>query len=220
MIDATFLEGKSKYPSPIKNKFIKRLFDIVFSFLVIVLGLPIFVILVFIVLFSSKGPIFYISKRVGINGKQFKLYKFRTMYIDADQKIEKIINEDKELFKEWIKYRKLKKDPRVTPIGHFLRKTSLDELPQFFNVFKGNLSVVGPRPFFLNEIIEIFPKKAPKILSVKPGITGLWQTSGRNNLTIIQRVDCEEKYIDTYSFKNDLFLICKTIPLMFPHKEK
>lgn len=139
------------------------------------------------------------------------------MYLDADDRLKILLKTNPILKEEWSKFQKLKKDPRITFIGKILRKTSLDELPQFLDVLRGDLSIVGPRPFCENQIEEYLGKKAPKFLSVKPGITGIWQISGRNLLTFHERMVLEESYIENLSFSKDLWIILKTIPaVIFP----
>lgn len=192
----------------------KRMFDILFSLSILVLGLPLFLVISLLVLFSSSGPIFYFHKRVGRGGKPIYCAKFRTMYSNADSVLSEILAKNPEFQEEWHTYYKLKNDPRVTPIGHFLRRTSLDELPQFLNVLKGDLSVVGPRPVMVEEVQKYYGNKAKKILSIRPGITGLWQTSGRNEISMEDRVKMEELYVDTHSFLKDVTLICRTLPVM------
>ena len=137
------------------------------------------------------------------------------MVIDADTRLREILQEDEKLRQEWETFCKLKKDPRITWIGQILRKTSLDELPQFWNVLKGDLSVVGPRPATQDQVEKYYAEKAPKILSVRPGMTGLWQTSGRNLLSFDERTQLDERYVDSHTFLLDLKLIAKTIPAMF-----
>ncbi len=159
---------------------------------------------------------------MGQYGKLIECWKFRTMCLNADEKLHQILQTCPELNEEWKKYFKLKNDPRLTPIGKFLRKSSLDELPQIWNVLKGDLSVVGPRPIAIEnrekaqeEIRHHFGDKTEKILSVKPGLTCIWQIKGRNLLTFQQRILLEEKYVDSQSFGLDLFIILKTIPIVF-----
>lgn len=213
----------SKYYYPIRHKPTKRLFDILFSLFILIFLSPVFLIVSFLILFSSTGPIFYGSYRIGRGGKIIKCFKFRTMYKDADSLLLNLLKQNYDLRMEWKKFQKLKKDPRVTPIGHFLRKTSLDELPQFFNVLKGDLSIVGPRPFVLigpkekyqKEIKTYLGNKTEKILSMRPGITGLWQISGRSEISIKERILLEESYIDKQSFWLDISLVFKTIPKIF-----
>ncbi len=193
----------------------KRIFDVLFSLGAMIFFIPIGMVAVLFIKATSPGPIFYSSKRVGKDGQPIYCWKFRTMHQDADKKLLEILRENPKLKQEWDTYYKLKEDPRVSTIGKILRKTSLDELPQFFNVLKGDLSVVGPRPVTEEEIQKYFGSKASKILSVRPGLTGIWQTSGRSLLTFDERIRLEESYIDRQSLTLDLRIICKTIPAMF-----
>lgn len=196
----------------------KRIFDIVFSLCAMAVFLPFGLIISALIKITSQGPIFYACKRVGKGGKEIYCWKFRTMCLNADQMLQEILAQDPVLRLEWETYYKLKDDPRINTIGQFLRKTSLDEFPQFWNVLKGDLSVVGPRPVTEEEIQKYFGNKAAKILSVRPGLTGIWQTSGRNLLTFEERVRLEESYIDRQSLGLDLRIICKTIPAIFLSK--
>ncbi len=196
----------------------KRAFDILFSFCILALGAPIFLILALAVKLTSKGKPFYSHPRVGRGGVPFRCYKFRTMYPDADTRLKDILNQNQKLRDEWEHSQKLKNDPRVTPLGNFLRKTSLDELPQFWNVLRGDLSIVGPRPVVESELTKHFGVKAGKILSIRPGITGLWQVSGRNDTSYSKRVSMDEKYVDNHSITLDLKLIAKTLPSMIKSK--
>lgn len=202
----------------------KRVFDLFFSGSILLLGSPLFLLLIVLVKLTSKGPAFYKGLRMGQNGQLIYCWKFRTMCIDAETKLNEILAKDPKLKTEWETYHKLKKDPRLTKVGHFLRKSSLDELPQFWNVLKGDLSVVGPRPIEIKnpkaadqEIRERYREKTDKILSLKPGITCIWQVRGRNELTFAQRAEMEEEYVDTHCFRLDLKIILKTIGvLLFP----
>jgi exopolysaccharide production protein ExoY len=198
----------------IKHYPIKRIFDMIFSFSVMVIGSPVFALLCLAVKLSSKGPIFYSHERIGRGGVAFPCYKFRTMFTDADARLHDILASDLAKNKEWQETQKLKNDPRIAPIGAFLRKTSLDELPQVVNVLLGQASVVGPRAMVKKEIETHIGPKAAKILSVRPGITGLWQTSGRSNLSFKERIALDEKYVENHNFFLDLKLILKTIPVM------
>ena len=195
----------------------KRTFDLFFSLCALIVGIPLFLFIALLIKFSCRGPIFYKSERVGRHFKPISCLKFRTMYMDADERLQELLAKDPLVKKEWSLYKKLKKDPRVHPIGKFLRKTSMDELPQFFNVLQGHLSIVGPRPFCKHQVKDYLGHKADKFLSVKPGITGIWQISGRNLLTFHERLLLEETYIDTKSFLLDIKIILKTIPVViFP----
>ena len=159
---------------------------------------------------KDNGPIFYTQTRIGKDGKLFKMYKYRSMVVGADEILKTYLEENEEARKEYKKYKKLKNDPRITKIGTFLRKTSLDEFPQFINVLKGDMSLVGPRPYLPREREEIngFFKY---ITSCKPGITGLWQTRGRSNTTFTDRLTMDMEYYHNHSLKQDIKLIYKTV---------
>jgi exopolysaccharide production protein ExoY len=193
----------------------KRLFDLGFSLFALLFFLPFGLIFAILIATSSKGPIFYASYRIGKGGHPIQCWKFRTMCSDAEEKLHVLLATNPKFKEEWNTFYKLKNDPRILPIGKFLRKTSLDEIPQFWNVFKGDLSVVGPRPVTAGEIEKYFGSKAEKILSVRPGLTGVWQTSGRSLLTFEERLKLEESYIDSQSLLFDLWIIIKTIPALF-----
>ena len=168
---------------------------------------------------TDGGPVFFRHERVGYRGKKFKVLKFRSMYVDAEERLKEILSKDPEAKREWERTFKLKNDPRVTPIGKFLRKTSLDELPQFFNVLKGDMSVVGPRPVVEDELKKFYRDKAVLYKSVKPGMTGYWQVEGRSDVdNYEERVRMDEWYIQNQSLLLDLKIILKTIKVMFTGK--
>ena len=144
---------------------------------------------------GDKGPIFYSQNRIGKDGKNFKMYKFRSMVMGADEKLEKYLQENEDARREYKINKKLKDDPRVTKIGKFIRKTSIDEFPQFINVLKGEMSLVGPRPYLPREI-EDMGYAYPYITAVKPGVTGLWQVKGRNDVTFKDRLDLDMEYFE------------------------
>lgn len=169
----------------------KRLFDIVASFIAIIIFSPIFVIIGLLVLLSSKGPIIYKSKRVTQNGKIFKMYKFRSMYNDADKRKQELLQYNE--IDGGITF-KMKNDPRITPIGKFLRKTSLDELPQLFNILRGDMSLIGPRAPLPEEVLK-YSNKDMLRLTVKQGVSGEWQTHGRSNTTFDEMIDMDLDYI-------------------------
>ncbi len=196
---------------------LKRAFDICFSLGFLMLTSPLFLLVSTAIKLTSSGPIFYAQKRVGRNKKPFFIWKFRTMCVNADAILQDLL-QDPLVRNEWEKNWKLKEDPRTTRIGKFLRQKSLDELPQFWNVLKGEMSIVGPRPQVEDEVNQYFKEKAQKILSVRPGITGLWQVSGRNFLSRAERVCLDEHYVDNLSFMLDLHLIAKTIRVIFSSK--
>jgi len=169
----------------------------------------------FIALFiklDSKGPVFYRQTRYGKDGKPFKAWKFRTMVENADVVLKEYLARHPELKEEWDRYQKLRDDPRVTRVGKFLRKTSLDELPQIFNVIKGEMSVVGPRPIVQGEI-EKYGKYYSFYTKVKPGITGLWQVSGRNDVSFEERVALDAYYVRNWSVWLDLYILARTVPV-------
>ena len=197
--------------SRLTYRFFKRFFDIFSSSIAIILLSPVFLILGIIVKCTSKGPVFYSHKRVGKNGKEIGVLKFRSMVKNADKLIENFSDEQKTEFQ---KCYKLENDPRVTKIGKFLRKTSLDELPQIFNIFTGSLSFVGPRPITQEETL-LYKKDRDLLLSVKPGLTGLWAVSGRSTLTYEERIKLELKYVKECSLWFDIKIFFKTIVPVF-----
>lgn len=199
--------------------FFKRAFDIVSSFLVICLLSWLLLILCIVVKLSSKGPIIFADKRIGKGGKEITVYKFRSMYVDAETNIEKYLSEEQR--DTWLRERKLDDDPRITSVGKFIRKTSLDELPQLFNILFGSLSVVGPRPISQRELDENFSDYEKSILLMtRPGLTGYWQVYGRSNIDYKsgERQRMELEYFSKRSFSFDLKLIFKTIPVVLKHK--
>ncbi|MDQ0162569.1 lipopolysaccharide/colanic/teichoic acid biosynthesis glycosyltransferase [Bacillus alveayuensis] len=195
----------------------KRTMDIVGAIIGLILTSPLFFIISIFYLFGdSKGPIFFKQIRVGKNGKKFYIYKFRSMLVKAEEKLKA----DKELYQKYVENNyKLEphEDPRITNLGRFLRKTSLDEIPQLINVLKGEMSLVGPRPVVEEELKE-YGMKVSKFLSVKPGITGYWQVSGRSNVGYPERVGIELYYVYNQSIKFDLKILLKTILIVLTKK--
>lgn len=187
--------------------FIKRVLDLVCSLLALVLGSPILLIVALAIRIDSKGPIVFGHMRIGKNGKPIKVYKFRTMYENASEIFENFSEEQK---REYYINFKLDNDPRITKIGSFLRKTSLDELPQLINIIKGDMSIVGPRPIVEKEI-DKYGIYANKMFSVVPGLTGYWQANGRSDTTYDERVQMDMYYIDNRSLLMDFKIILKTI---------
>ena len=191
-------------------KLSKRLFDIFFSISIIIFCFPIFFILSILIKLSSRGPIFYSQIRLGKNKKPFKCFKFRTMNEEADDMLKKLLIESEDFRDEFQRTQKLKNDPRITPIGKLLRRTSLDELPQFINVVLGEMSIIGPRPI-VEEEQKRYGKNLNEVFSIKPGITGLWQVSGRNNLSYERRVILDLMYARNRNFYIDLNILIRTI---------
>lgn len=189
------------------DKYIKRIIDIFISFISLIILLPIFLMIGFSIKLESKGPIFFVHKRIGKNGKIIKIYKFRTMVQNAEELIKSFTPEQMKEFKENFK---LDNDPRITKIGKILRKTSLDELPQLINILKGELSIIGPRPV-IEEELEKYGENKSKFLSVTPGLTGYWASNGRSNISYEERMKMELFYIDNMSWKMDIKVFFKTI---------
>jgi exopolysaccharide biosynthesis polyprenyl glycosylphosphotransferase len=188
----------------------KRIMDITFSFILLVFCLPLFLIISLLIKITSQGPAFFIQERVGLNKRRFNLYKFRTMVLDAEKLINKLehLNEvDGPAFK-------IKNDPRVTAFGRFLRKTSLDELPQLINVLKGDMSIVGPRPLPVRDYEGFSHDWQRRRFSVRPGLTCLWQINGRSEVSFKKWMELDLKYIDGWSFWLDIIIIAKTIPVL------
>jgi Undecaprenyl-phosphate galactose phosphotransferase WbaP len=194
----------------------KRLFDILFSLSVLILFAPVYLLLAFSIALSSSGPIFYVQERVGKNRKRFYCLKFRTMVENADDILLEIMEKSPHLRQEFEDNFKLKQDPRITGIGRFLRMTSLDEFPQFWNVLKGDMSVVGPRPL-VEEELPRYGRHINKILTIRPGITGLWQVSGRNDIPYPRRVQIDLYYANDKNLWMDMWILFKTIGVViFP----
>ncbi|NIP41591.1 MAG: exopolysaccharide biosynthesis polyprenyl glycosylphosphotransferase, partial [Aliifodinibius sp.] len=188
----------------------KWIMDMVLSIIVLVVLFPLFVLVGLLIKLTSKGPIFYSHSRIGQGGKHFNIFKFRTMYQNADQMLEKYLEENPQYREEWETEQKIRKDPRITPIGRILRKLSIDELPQVWNVIRGEMSLVGPRPI-VDEEIEKYADKFAVYKRVKTGITGLWQVSGRNNLPYEERVRLDEYYVRNWSIWLDVYIMARTI---------
>lgn len=202
-----------------KTKLIwKRVFDIVFSVAVLVGLSPLFFLIGLSVFLTTGTNPIYSHKRVGRNGRPFKCYKFRSMVFNAELVLKELLDRDPVARKEWEETHKLKTDPRVTLIGRFLRKTSLDELPQFYNVVIGDLSVVGPRAVVEEEIESHFKEQAKEIFKVRPGITGLWQVSGRSDVGYSKRIELDKRYVNELSLVLDMKIVVKTIPIIFNAK--
>lgn len=191
--------------------FFKRALDIVCSLLAIILFSWLFIILFAVIRLTSKGPAIFVHKRVGKNGKEIGIYKFRSMVMNAEEMIKDFTPEQKAEFE---KNFKLENDPRITKVGKFIRKTSLDELPQLFNILKGDLSIVGPRPITEAET-EFFGNYKDLLLSVKPGLTGFWAASGRSNVAYSRRRAMEIYYVKNRSFLLDIKIIFKTVLSVF-----
>lgn len=209
-METTSLRTQSDVKTKISKKVyikIKRVIDVILASVALILLSPLFAIIAIAIKIDSKGPVFFAHKRIGKNGKIIKLYKFRSMVINAEELIKSFTPEQ---MKEYKENYKLTNDPRITKVGKFLRKTSLDELPQLINIINGDLSIIGPRPVIADEL-EKYGTNKDKFLSVTPGLTGYWAANGRSNTTYEQRMEMELYYIDNLSLKMDIKVFFKTI---------
>ncbi len=195
------------------GRVVKRAGDIVFSLTVLTLGSPVLLLLAVLVKLSSPGPVFYVQRRVGRAYQRFGCIKFRTMRSDADAVLAKVLASDPALRREFEQDFKLRRDPRITWIGTFLRRSSLDELPQFLNVLRGEMSVVGPRPI-VDQELNRYGSYMEEVAAVRPGLTGLWQVSGRNNLSYKKRVKLDLAYARGRSIGLDLAIIIRTFGVL------
>lgn len=202
--EATLVRKKTK----LLYHFIKRLFDILVSGLSLIIFSPVFLLIAILIKIDSKGKAFYKHKRIGKNGEVIYLYKFRSMYSDSKERLEKML-QNPEIRKEWEENFKLENDPRITKVGRMLRKTSLDELPQLLNILRGDMSIVGPRPVIENEL-EKYGEEKEKFLSVTPGLTGWWACNGRSCTSYEDRKKLELYYVEHRGIILDLKIIFKT----------
>lgn len=206
-VDGVPMLAFTRTPSDALALAAKRAFDVLGSAFALVVFAPLFLAITVAIRLDSPGPVFFRQRRVGLNGRAFQMLKFRSMYQDAEQRLEALLAHNEmngPVFK-------MKNDPRVTPVGRFLRRTSLDELPQFWNVLKGDMSLVGPRPPIPSEVRQ-YKRWQRRRLSVRPGITCLWQISGRNNIDFDRWMELDLEYIDSWSLWTDLAICLKTIP--------
>lgn len=207
--------GKKVYDQrPVRLLYAKRIVDVILSSALLIILTPLFAVIALAIKLTDRGPVIYRQKRVGQNGRIFDLYKFRTMKTDSERILREYLDKNPEARREWALYRKLRSyDPRITAVGRILRRFSLDETPQFLNVLKGDMSLVGPRPYILEELEEHgVPEDVRSVLlSVKPGITGLWQVTHRNHATFSERIKTDLSYIEGMSLKEDFKILLKTI---------
>lgn len=197
-------------------RFIKRAIDILAGLVGVILLIPLMIVveIIRIAKKENQGPLFYEQLRIGKNGKQFRMYKFRSMCMNADDTLKEYLKNNEEARKEFKKYKKLKKDPRITKVGKVLRETSLDEFPQLINVLLGNMSLVGPRPYLPREK-EDMGEYYSSIIKVKPGITGYWQIRGRSKTSFNDRLKMDLQYVNNCSLKNDIKILFKTFAKVF-----
>jgi Undecaprenyl-phosphate galactose phosphotransferase WbaP len=194
-------------------RFFKRVFDIVAVTVGGLFILPLIAVVALLIKIQSPGPVFFRQERVGLNGRRFRVWKFRTMVCDADKALADHLAANPAAREEYERNRKLRNDPRVTSIGRWLRKTSMDELPQLWNVLRGEMTLVGPRPIMTDEI-DRWGDRFDSYCAVTPGITGLWQVSGRNETTFAERVDLDAFYVSNYSLWLDLYILVLTIKVV------
>ena len=212
------LEQKEKKTfNEITYSFLKRTVDITASATALLLLSPVFLVTSLAIRKDSDGPAMFTQKRIGKDGKLFEIYKFRTMVPDADKKLFELLDKDEKAREEYKVNKKLKNDPRITKVGNFLRKTSIDELPQLINVLKGDMSLVGPRPYLPREVKDM-GDYYNTIIESKPGITGLWQVSGRSNTTFEDRLEFDKEYTENKGFLYDMGLLTKTVGVVI-HKD-
>jgi len=195
---------------PLAARAAKRGMDVVGALIFFAAFLPMFLFVAIGVRLSSPGPIFYVQTRAGRDGKNFEFIKFRSMLVNSDEILTAFLDSDPDAKDQWHTYQKIDDDPRITWFGKFIRRTSLDELPQFWNVLLGEMSLVGPRPCMLQQK-ELYGEHWQAYCAVRPGLTGLWQVSGRNKLTYQQRVGLDAEYVNNWSVWLDLKILCRTI---------
>jgi Undecaprenyl-phosphate galactose phosphotransferase WbaP len=209
------LQVKNNLLSP-GSQLLKRIIDLLASFFGLLFLAPFFGLIALLIKLDSPGTVFYRQIRLGRKGRPFNLLKFRSMYQNADQILMDTLNKNPSLKNEWDTYQKLENDPRITRVGRFLRKFSLDELPQLWNVVMARMSLVGPRPVMVNQR-EMYGKAFEEYMLVMPGMTGLWQVSGRNETTFVQRAELDTEYIQCWSLWLDIYLLVKTVKIVFWH---
>lgn len=190
---------------------VMRIGDVATAIIAIILLAPLFVMIALLVFATSRGGTLFRQQRIGLGGRMFTCYKFRSMVVDAERRLHDLLVSDPEALREWLRDHKLRRDPRITPIGNFLRRSSLDELPQLFNVLLGDMSLVGPRPIVIGEMSR-YGRYLGSYASVKPGITGLWQISGRSNVSYRRRVAMDVAYARSKSLGLDLRILLATVP--------
>jgi Undecaprenyl-phosphate galactose phosphotransferase WbaP len=187
----------------------KWIIDIFAAVVGLIILIPLFIVISILIKLDSPGPVFYRHPRVGKEGKTFLIYKFRTMVSNAEEVLDDYLQKNPELKREWEYYQKLREDPRVSRIGRFLRRFSIDELPQLWNIIKGEMSLVGPRPFIADQL-ELYGEKYPHYIRVRPGITGMWQVSGRNEASFVERAVWDEYYVLNWSIWLDIYILART----------
>lgn len=212
-----FFKSQSSMNSKL-NLFLKNFIDILSTLVFLPFAFLIGLVIALLIKIDTPGPIFYTQERIGKDGKKFKLYKFRTMYVDAEKRLKDLFKENETYLKDWNKRRKIPFDPRITRIGKFLRRFSLDELPQFINILKGEMSLIGPRPVTEEELEKYYKEFKEIYYKVKPGLTGIWQVMGRNEIEYPVRVYLDVYYVLNWSIWLDIWILIKTIPAVISGK--
>jgi exopolysaccharide production protein ExoY len=197
--------------------FFKRIFDLVLCILFLPITLPVLLALMVLIKLDSRGPAIFKSERIGRHGNKFQIFKLRTMCLNADERLEELLKDNDNLRVEWEMDHKLKNDPRITRLGRVVRALSFDELPQIFNVLKGEMSFVGPRPIVEAEIAK-YGNRFAEYKSIRPGITGMWQINGRNDISYAKRVAMDARYAKLADLKLDLKILVKTVPAALSKK--
>jgi exopolysaccharide production protein ExoY len=203
--------GPAWMPLPDPAAQARRFLDIAVALVAGVLLSPVIVLISILIALQGDGPILFVQERVGRGGKPFRCLKFRSMVPDAEARLAAILKSDPKLQKEWDRYRKLKRDPRSSKFGEFLRSNSLDEIPQLYNILKGDMSLVGPRPI-LNSELALYGRWLSCYTSVRPGLTGLWQVSGRNHVSYRRRIAMDRFYVRAFSAKLYVSILLATVP--------
>ncbi len=198
----------------LRYRLAKRAFDLALAFVLLPFALPLLLVLAILIKLTSPGPVFYRHQRLGQRGRVFRLWKLRTMWINSDHLFSSYLQENPEAKKEWLHQYKLQVDPRITPLGRVLRRTSLDEIPQLFNILRGEMSFVGPRPIIHAEALR-YGAGIGIYCAAKPGLTGLWQVHGRGKVRYEVRVSYDLEYVSTWSLRRDFVLILRTIPVLW-----
>jgi exopolysaccharide production protein ExoY len=198
---------------PIQNSSLKRAMDLAIAWPVLVFTAPLLLAIFVLLKLFDPGPALFTHTRVGRDGRPFSVYKFRTMRVDAEARLQQLLQSDPEAAAEWRQFQKLRNDPRVTTLGRILRKSSLDELPQLLNILRGEMSVIGPRPVTAAEA-QRYGMAYPYYVAARPGVLGLWQVKGRNRLTYPERIAMDVQYVKTWSVSQDLKILVMAIPVV------
>ncbi len=208
--ELSVLLGQSKVaPYSIGGKS-KRIFDVIIASITLIVFLPLFAFVVLLLKLTEPGPVIFRHIRVGQGGRRFACFKFRSMVLDSDKVLKTLLESDPAARKEWDRTQKLANDPRITPVGKFLRQSSLDELPQLINVIRGDMSLVGPRPIVPSELTR-YGDKLSLYLQARPGITGIWQVSGRNDCGYDRRIEMDANYVRNWRFSTDFVILLRTL---------